>query len=121
MGTIKIFNIWWFLFIYFMKEQHYCKVLCLINCNHKKNIFLNFFWRKDITIPLKSKTREDCISRVQIQYKIEEYINIENITSEKFLSHVNTKEDLTKYFNCKIAQALSVAEKRYVVAYKQYC
>ena len=46
---------------------------------------------------LKSKTREDRTSCIQIQYKTENCINIENITSEKFLSHVNAKRDLTKY------------------------
>ena len=63
---------------------------------------------------LKSKTRT---SRIQIQHKIEVDTNIENITSEKFLSHVNTKKDFTKYLSCKIAQVFSVAEKRYIVAY----
>ena len=53
MGAIRIFSIWWFLFMFFIKWQRWCKVLCLINCNHeKKNIFL-FSWWKDLTIPLK--------------------------------------------------------------------
>ena len=67
--------------------------------------------------PLKFKTREDRTSGIQIQYKIEDDTNIENITSEKFLSHVNTKEDFTKYLSCNIAQVFSAAEKRYIVAY----
>ena len=46
---------------------------------------------------LKSKTREDRTSRIQIQYKIEGDTNIETITWEKVLSHVNTKKDFTKY------------------------
>ena len=62
---------------------------------------------------LKSKTRN---SRIQIQYKLEDDTNIENITSEKLLSHVNTKKDFTKYLSCKIAQVFSAAEKRYIVA-----
>ena len=47
-------------------------------------------------LSLKSKTREDRSSGIQIQYRIENDTNIESITSEKFLSHVNTKRDLTK-------------------------
>ena len=38
MVTIRIFGIWWFLFIFFIKWQCWYKVLCLINFNHK-----NFF------------------------------------------------------------------------------
>ena len=67
-------------------------------------------------LSLKSKTREDRTSEIQIQYQIEDDANIENITSEKFLSHVDTKRDLTKYLSCKIAEVLSTAGKRYVVA-----
>ena len=51
MGTIRIFSIWWFLFIFFIKWQRWCKVLCLINCNHEKRFF-RFFWWKDLTILL---------------------------------------------------------------------
>ena len=40
MGTIRIFSIWWFLFIFSIKWQRWCKVLCLLNCNHEKK----FFW-----------------------------------------------------------------------------
>ena len=66
---------------------------------------------------LKSKTREDRTSGIQIQCKIEDDTNIENITSEKFLSLVNTKRDFIKRLSCKIAQVFSAAEKRYIVAY----
>ena len=66
---------------------------------------------------LKFKTREDRIPGIQIQYKTEDDTNIENMMSERFLSHVNTKGDFTKYLSCKIAQVFSVAKKRYIVAY----
>ena len=68
-------------------------------------------------LSLKYKTREDLTSGIQIQYKIEYDTNIENLTSEKFLSHGNTKRDLTKYLSWKISQVLSAAGKRYVAAY----
>ena len=42
MGTIRIFSILWFLFIFFIKWQRWCKVLCLINCNNEKNFFSIF-------------------------------------------------------------------------------
>ena len=45
-------------------------------------------------LSLKSKTREGRTSGVQIQYKVEDETNIENITPEIFLSFVNTKRDL---------------------------
>ena len=51
MGTIRVFSIWWFPFIFFMKWQCWCEVLCLINYNHEKS-FLPFLWWKDLTIPL---------------------------------------------------------------------
>ena len=62
-------------------------------------------------LSLQSKTREDRSSGTQIQYRIEDDTNIESITSGKFLSHVNTKRDLTKYLSCKIAKVLSAAGK----------
>ena len=34
MGTVRIFSIWWFLFIFFIKWQRWYKVLCLIISNH---------------------------------------------------------------------------------------
>ena len=46
MGTIRIFSISWFLFIFFfffIKWQRWCKVLCLINCNHEKKNFFPIF------------------------------------------------------------------------------
>ena len=46
MGNIRIFSIWWFLFIFFIKWQRWCKVLCLINCNHEKNFFSIFLMEK---------------------------------------------------------------------------
>ena len=65
-------------------------------------------------LSLKSKAREDRSFGIQIQYKIEGNTNM----SGKFLSHVNTKRDLIKYLNCKIASCLlSAAGKRYFVAY----
>ena len=39
MGTSNIFNIWPFLFIFFMKWQRQCKLFCLINWNHEKKFF----------------------------------------------------------------------------------
>ena len=36
---------------FFIKWQCWCKVLCLINCNHeKKKFFFQFFWWKDLSI-----------------------------------------------------------------------
>ena len=65
-------------------------------------------------LSLKSKAPEDRSFGIQIQYKIEGNTNM----SGKFLSHVNTKRDLIKYLNCKIASCLlSAAGKRYFVAY----
>ena len=43
MGAIRIFSVSWFLFIFFIKEQGRCKVLCLINCNHEKKFFILIF------------------------------------------------------------------------------
>ena len=45
-------------------------------------------------LSLKSKTHEGRTSGVQIQYKVEDETNIENITPEIFLSLANTKRDL---------------------------
>ena len=53
-------------------------------------------------LSLKSKAREDRTSGIQIQYKIEDDTNIENIISEYLLSHVNAERDLRifKLQNC---------------------
>ena len=61
-------------------------------------------------LSLKSKTTEDRTSGIQIQYTIEDDTIIKNITSEKFLSHLNTKRDLTKYLSCKIAKCCQLLE-----------
>ena len=42
MVTIRIFSIWWSLFTFYIKWQRWCKVLCQINCNHKKKNIFNF-------------------------------------------------------------------------------
>ena len=73
------------------------------------------FYRYD-ELSLKSKTRDYRTSGIQIQYKVDDDTNIENITSEKFLSQINTKRDLTIYLGCQIARVLSAAGKQYVVA-----
>ena len=57
-------------------------------------------------LSLKSKTRVDRTSGMQIQCKIENDINIESITSEKFLSHFNTKRNLKKHLSCKVLSLL---------------
>ena len=46
MGTVRIFSIWWFLFIFFIKWQRWCKVLYLINCNHEKKFFSIFLMER---------------------------------------------------------------------------
>ena len=46
MGTVRIFSIWRLLFIFFIKWQRWCKVLCLVNCNHKKKFFSIFLMER---------------------------------------------------------------------------
>ena len=46
MGTVRIFSIWRLLFIFFTKWQRWCKVLCLVNCNHEKNFFSIFLMER---------------------------------------------------------------------------
>ena len=57
MCVISIFSIWWFLFIFFIKWQHWCKVLCLINCNHKNKNFSIFLMERPY-YTLKENFRE---------------------------------------------------------------
>ena len=45
-GYHKIFNICWFLFIFFRKWQRLCKLLYLINCNYAKKLFLIFLMKR---------------------------------------------------------------------------
>ena len=58
-------------------------------------------------LSLKSKNREDRTSGVQIQYKVEDDTNIENIIPEIFLSLFNTKRDLQ---NIKVAKLLKYCQ-----------
>ena len=46
MGTVRIFSIWRLLFIFFIKWQRWCKVLCLVNCNHEKKFFSIFLMER---------------------------------------------------------------------------
>ena len=66
---------------------------------------------------LKSKTRATRTSGIQIQYKIDDNTNIEHTSTSKFLSHIFTKRDLTRYLSDKLATALSNARKRYVLVH----
>ena len=50
MGTIRIFSIWWFQFIFIIKWQRWCKVLCLVDCNHEKLFFSDFSAGKTYTL-----------------------------------------------------------------------
>ena len=79
-------------------------------------VFKNYWERKSriyrsaciIWQILKFKTRDDRASGIQIPYKIEDDTNIENITSEKFLSHVHTKRDFKKYLVAKLLKCLQL-------------
>ena len=46
MGTIRFVSIWWFLFIFSTKWQRWCKVLCVINCNHEVKFFSIFLMER---------------------------------------------------------------------------
>ena len=90
MGTIWIFSIWWFLFIFSVKWQRWCKVLCLINCNHENNFFFYFFFFFTLTwiknIPLVNNL---CISFLKLLISLIELKN----------SHYKNTGVILKYFN----------------------
>ena len=66
MVTIRIFSIWWFLLIFFIKWQRWCKVSCLIKCNHEKKNFRFFLMERPYTIP--STVVFTCLKTNQYSY-----------------------------------------------------
>ena len=70
MDTIRIFSIRWFLFIFFIKWQRWCKVLCLINCNHEKNISI-FLVKINFLIKTRQKIFLDFISSYSMVFTLD--------------------------------------------------
>ena len=52
-----------------------------------------------------------------IRYKVSDVTNIKHISLKQFLSHIDTKQDLTVYLSKYIAVALEKAEKCFVITY----
>ena len=70
---------------------------------------------------LKSKTRDSRTSGVQVQYKIADDTRIEHISTSQFLSHIQTKNELTAYLSEKLSHTFSNENKKYVVVYDTKC
>ena len=66
---------------------------------------------------LKSRTRQHRTSGNEIRYRISDNTNIKNISLKQFLSHIETKQDLTIYLTKKTMETLSSMSIRYVVTY----
>ena len=70
---------------------------------------------------LKSKSRNSRTSGVQVQSKIADDTRIEHISTSQFLSHIQTKNELTAYLFEKLSHTFSNENKKYVVVYDTKC
>ena len=66
---------------------------------------------------LKSRTRQKRTAGNEIRYQVSDVTNIENITLKQFLSHIDTKQDLTIYLSKHVKDHLRNRGKKYVVTY----
>ena len=53
----------------------------------------------------------------EVRYQVSDVTNIENITLKQFLSHVDTKQDLTTYLTKYVKDDLHKRAKKYVVTH----
>ena len=63
---------------------------------------------------LKSRTRHKRTPGNEIHYQVSDITNIENITLKQFLSHIDTKQDLTNYLTKYAKDHLHNRRKKYV-------
>ena len=70
---------------------------------------------------LKSKTRDSRTNGVQIQYKVADDTQISALDTHQFLSHIDTKHELTIYLANKLKLALDETEINYVIVYDTTC
>ena len=61
---------------------------------------------------IKDQTRYKITQRVTIRYKISDDTNIEGVTMKKLLSHIITKQDLTKFLGDHLAKELESLGKQ---------
>ena len=66
---------------------------------------------------LKSRTRHHRTSGKEVRYKVSNETNLINTTLKQFLSHTETKQDLTIFLASKAVEALSKEGKKFVVTY----
>ena len=66
---------------------------------------------------LKARTRHKRTSGNEIRYQVSDVTNIENITLKQFLSHIDTKQDLTNYLTKYAKDHLHNRGKKYVVTH----
>lgn len=66
---------------------------------------------------LKERTRKKRTSGKEVRYKVSDSTNIANITLKQLLSHIETKQQLTKYLAKYFIEIITSTNKRYVVTY----
>ena len=72
-----------------------------------------------ITDSLKNATQKKRTGGVQKQYNVRDNTALDKTSMKDFLSHIETKKQLTVYLGHYISQALSTAGKRFAVSYGQ--
>ena len=70
---------------------------------------------------LKEQCHENRTSGRQIKYIIRDSTPLEGITLKDFLSHIETKSDLTTYLAEYCVKELKKADKKFVVVYQTSC
>ena len=70
---------------------------------------------------LKETMRKKRTGEVTVRYKVNDKTCLEHLSLKSFLSHIQTKNELTTYLSKKAAAACEKAGKAYVVVYHNRC
>ena len=76
---------------------------------------------RHVNLSLKEMTREKRSDEECVRFKITDDTNIERTTLRKFLSHSQTKQDLTEYLGKKATKYFEELPLRYAVVYDTLC
>ena len=69
---------------------------------------------------LKNRTRKKRTGGKELQYKFEDNTSLEKVQLKDFLSHIETKRELTVYLSNYIATVLEAANKQYCVVMRLF-
>ena len=74
-----------------------------------------------LTKSFKNQTRRKRTGKKNFQYKVDDNTSLEKVQLKDFLSHVETKRELTIYLSNYISVVFEAAKMQYCVVYETFC